>query len=165
MVRVSPVLPLKSKMYISTLRIVHLLLTILIASQGIFYLLGASEAFSKLSIDAFAEQRRNLDLVIANRFKVIYVAALIAGLITLVLYRNAPNEKVFICTLVTTIFIFADMIIAIKVSIPINNIFSKYPEPITADWHSLQIRWIGSMVLRGVFSAISLVVLLFSFNK
>lgn len=152
-------------MYTDKLRLFHLILIILIASQGIFYLLGAAEAFRKLSIGSFVEQRKLLDTVIAGRLRIIYPAALTTGLLILFFVRNAPENKVFICTAVATILIFTDTMLAIKYSIQLNNMFLKFSESGSTDWRLLQINWTSCMVARGICSAFALTVTLFSFYK
>lgn len=158
----------KQNMDTDKLRIAHLILVIIIASQGIFYLLGASEAFRKLSTVAFAEQRRLLDGVIASRFRFIYLLTLATGLLIIFLTRHTPQEKTFICTLAATLLLIADIIVALKGNIPVNNMFSNFSPSspsAPADWHFLQVRWISCMVIRGIYSTISLLIILFSFYK
>jgi hypothetical protein len=146
------------------LRLFQLFVTIVIASQGIFYLLGLAEALSNVSVATFAETRKTIDDAIANRLRILYYAALLSGIIVLIFSRNELSGKVFICTLIATVLIVIDIVMALKGSIPINTAFKQYPNGNT-NWAGLQAHWLKLIYYRGVLSATALILLLHSWGR
>jgi hypothetical protein len=146
------------------LRLFQLFVTILIASQGIFYMLALAEAMKTISVPTFAETRKAIDFVITNRLRFLYYSCLLAGIVILFLSKEDMTGKVFICTLIATLLILVDVLMALKGSIPINNAFQHYPNG-NVNWSELQMRWLRLIVIRGVLSAIALGALLFSWSK
>ena len=146
------------------LRIFQLFIVILLASQGIFYLLGIAEAMKGISVETFANYRKAVDLVIADRLRILYYAALATGLVVLFLSRGNIGGKVFICSGMATLLILVDVVLALKVNIPINETFNAYPNA-TADWKTLQVQWLNFATLRGVCSFGALISLLITWFK
>jgi len=142
------------------LRLFQLFITIILASQGIFYILALAEAFKNISVPTFAETRKAIDLVIADRLRFLYYAHLLAGVIILVSCRDNIRGAIFITTLIATVLVLADVILAIKGSVPINNSFQTYPD-MNADWRALQLTWLKLIVIRGTCTITALAALLF----
>ena len=147
------------------LRIVQLVITILIASQGIFYLLGVAPALKKISVPAFAEQRKAIDSVIAIRLRIIYYMSLVVGTAVLIAYKEEVTGVAFICSLIATLLLVADAVLALKFEIPINKLFGKYPDGTQYDWGNLQLSWLRFMVFRGICSSLALCSLLYSWLR
>jgi len=57
---------------VDILIVLQLLISIVLASQGIFYILGLAQAVKKISIQAFAEQRNAIDEFIATKLKFLF---------------------------------------------------------------------------------------------
>lgn len=148
-----------------SLRIVQLVITILIASQGIFYLLGITPALKKISVPAFAEQRKAIDSVIAIRLRIIYYMSLVVGIAVLIAYKDEAAGIAFVCSLIATLLLVADAVLALKFEIPINKLFGKYPDGIQYDWRNLQLSWLRFMVIRGICSSLALCSLLYSWLR
>jgi hypothetical protein len=146
------------------LRLFQLFVTIVIASQGIFYLLGLAGAMSNVSVATFAETRKAIDDAIANRLRILYYAALLSGILVLICSRNDLSGKVFICTMIATLLIIIDIGLALKGSIPINIEFKQYPNS-KVNWSGLQAEWIKLIYYRGVLSTVALIMLLHSWSK
>ncbi|NHA06139.1 hypothetical protein G7092_20185 [Mucilaginibacter sp. HC2] len=149
-------------MYTEKIRFLQLLVVIIIASQGIFYFIGCAEAMKHLTVPVFADYRKALDSFIAGRLKVLYYIALALGVTVLILSRQQMSGLVFLCTLVATLCIVMDVLIALKGSIPINNQFNQYPAANVADWRGLQLSWVKLILIRGIFSSTALITLLVS---
>ncbi|MBB6108554.1 protein of unknown function [Mucilaginibacter lappiensis] len=149
-------------MYTEKIRLLQLLVVIIIASQGIFYFIGCAEAMKHLTVPVFADYRKALDSFIAGRLRVLYYIALALGITVLMLSRQQMNGLVFLCTLVATLCIVVDVLIALKGSIPINNRFNQYPAGGVSDWRGLQLTWVKLILIRGAFSFTALVALLIS---
>ena len=147
------------------LRITQLIIALVIAGQGLFYLLGTAEALKGISINAFAEQRKAIDAVIAGRLTILYCAGVLLGIAILVTLRNNMTSHTFILTLMATILIAADVFAAIKFNIPINNAFKSYPMANNVDWRSLQLQWIKFISIRAVISIAAFILLLLPWLK
>jgi hypothetical protein len=148
-----------------SLRILQLVITILIASQGIFYLLGTASALKKISVPAFAEQRKAIDSVIAIRLRIIYYMSLLVGVAVLIAYKGDAAGVAFVCSLIATLLLVVDAVLALKFEIPINKILGKYPDGTQHDWRSLQLSWLRFIVLRGICSSLALCCLLYSWLR
>ena len=146
------------------LRTAQLIVTLIIASQGIFYLLAAAEAFRNISVHSFAEQRKAVDAIIGGRIKVLYYSCLLLGVIIAVSLRSQPASMGFICTLISTLLILADIIIAIKVNVPINKQFAAYPAG-SMNWELLRTKWLNYISIRGILSVLALLSLLISWRR
>jgi len=149
-------------MYTEKIRLLQLLVVIIIASQGIFYFIGCAEAMKHLTVPVFADYRKALDSFIAGRLRILYYIALALGITVLILSRQHMNGLIFICTMVATLCIVIDVLIALKGSIPINNQFNQYPASEVSDWRALQLSWVKLILIRGVFSSTALIALLVS---
>lgn len=152
-------------MVLDRLRVVQLIIAIIIASQGIFYILAGAEGLRNISVQAFAEQRKAIDIAIAGRIKVLYYSALLLGIINLVILGRASFSSTFMLTLLATLFTLADILMAIKFNVPINNAFASYPEGSIGDWKTLQFDWLKYIVIRGVLAIMAMISLLVSWWK
>ncbi|PTS94166.1 hypothetical protein DBR11_23975 [Pedobacter sp. HMWF019] len=141
---------------------VQLVLTIILASQGIFYLMGAAQAYQKLSLHAFSEQRLVLDNVIAIRLKLLYGIALLLGLAVLIGLRKTPLSSMFIGVSAATLFLLADVIIALVINIPINKAFANLAISDIGRGARLQASWLQAVLFRGILSTLALITLLIS---
>ena len=147
------------------LRITQLIIVLIIAGQGLFYLLGAAEALKGISTNAFAEQRKAIDTVIAGRLTVLYYIGILLGVAILITLRSNPASPVFILTLFATLLIGADAFVAIKFNVPINNAFKNYPGLTNIDWRALQLEWLKLIVIRGFISITAFIILLLPWLK
>lgn len=148
-----------------SLRIAQLVIAILIASQGIFYLLGVAPALKMISIPAFAEQRKAIDSVIAIRLRILYYMALVVGVAVLIAYKDEAAGVAFVCSLVATLLLVADAVLALTLEIPINKLFGKYPGGGQYDWRNLQLSWLRFIVIRGICSSLALCSLLYAWLR
>jgi len=148
-------------MIIAIIKTVQLAATIIIASQGLFYLLAAARAFKTLSINSFAEQRKAIDNVIVKPLQVLYYTALGANAAMLILQGGSVSSFVFAGTLASALLVLADVLIALKCNVPINRQFASYPAGTgIVNWAALQAAWLKYIVIRGVLSSLALAILL-----
>ncbi|MDQ7947558.1 MAG: hypothetical protein REI78_06475 [Pedobacter sp.] len=148
------------------IRLFQLLIAIVIASQGIFYLLGGASAAKSMSITTFSAFRNAIDQVIASRLRILYYAALVLGLVVLFLLRKEMSGPTFILSLVALLMVMVDIVLALKISLPINKAFHSYPNGHdAATWKNLQFSWIRMIVYRGICAIIALLALLLSWKK
>lgn len=150
-------------MLFSTLRLLYLLVYLLIASQGMFYLLGIHKALSHISIGAFAEQRKAIDLVIATPLKVLYLGGLSIGLLTLLLYWKKYNTLAYATLVVAFALMVVDILLAFTQNLPINQQFHSYSaQDMDTDWAQLRAQWLYFICLRGGLAILGLAFLLWS---
>lgn len=147
------------------LRITQLIIVLIIAGQGLFYLLGAAEALKGISTSAFAEQRKAIDAVIAGRLTVLYYIGILLGVAILIALRSNPANPVFILTLLATLLISADAFVAIKFNVPINNAFKNYTGASDVNLRVLQLKWLELIAMRGVISISAFTILLLPWLK
>lgn len=140
----------------------QLILTTIIASQGIFYLLGAARAYKHLSLHAFNEQRRLLDSVLPSRLKILYVLVLMTGLTGLFLLHDAILSRPFTGVLLSLSLILADIVLAIKINLPINHAIIHLETGDLDRGTKLQQTWLKAISARGILSALSLIAVLWS---
>ena len=141
--------------------VLQLLISIVLASQGIFYILGLAQAVKKISIQAFAEQRNAIDDSIAIKLKFLYYSALVVGIVVLILIRNEYSSLRFLCIALSTFFTLIDILLALRFNIPINNAFRSYPKA-HVDWNGLRATWVKFLIIRGLFSIAAMIMLLFA---
>jgi len=144
---------------VDILKIVQLLISIVLASQGIFYALGLAQAVKNISIPAFAEQRNAIDEHIAIKLKFLYYGALILGIVVLILLKEGYHSSTFVFLASSTMLTMADIVLAVKFNIPINKAFKSYPGGVV-DWNTLRARWIRFILIRGVLSIGAMLLLL-----
>lgn len=139
---------------------IQLVLTIIVASQGIFYLFGAAEAYQKLPASVFFQQRLALDQVLASRLKILYILVLITGICAMISLRVNPYSTPFIGTLAATLLLTGDIVIALRVSIPLNKEFTQASITDLANAARLQTMWLDTIAIRGWLSTMALISLL-----
>ncbi|HTE31092.1 MAG TPA: hypothetical protein VK666_12010 [Chryseolinea sp.] len=142
-------------MTLQIFRLLQLCVTIVLASQGIFYLLGLGEAVKALSVPAFAELRNAIDNAIAGRLRFLYYTAILLGVIVLALSFEQYHSLSFWCTAIAVLLTLSDILLAVKYNLPINKMFKSYPED-SIPWQNLQAEWIRFIIIRGVLITLAL---------
>jgi hypothetical protein len=134
-----------------------------IASQGMFYLVGLNKALHNVSLSGFIEQRKAIDVVIADPLRFLYFSS--AGIAILILafsFKN-PGSITFVTVLLSLICLGADMTLAIKKSIPMNEIINHYPGNGYPDIAKIKNQWLNMINLRGAIAITGLIILLSGF--
>jgi len=148
-------------MVIKTIRLLHLLSYMLVTSQVLFYLFILSDALKVISLDSFFEQRKAIDSLMLGRFKLMYYSCLVLSLGIVFLSARNPSSPFFISSLVALIFLIVDLVITIKVSMPLNSIAHTYATGSeSANWEAVRIEWLNYMKYRGVAIMIGMVSLI-----
>lgn len=148
-------------MIVYLLRIILILLYLIIVSQGLFYLFALSKAFAEISIDAFAENRKAIDLVIGDRLRFTYIASLIVCISILIMNIKNPGSLLFITTLISFICLLSDLILIVKFNLPINQAFHTYASHNhSLDWNALRHEWLKVINYRGLIQIIGFISLL-----
>lgn len=150
-------------MKIHALRTLYLLLYLFIASQGMFYLIGINRALQNISISAFVEQRKSIDAVIGDPLRVLYFSSIGIAVIILIYTIKNPGSIIFLSVALSLSCILADMSLAIKKSIPLNEIINNYPANNYNDIQTLRKEWLSYISLRGAIAITGLLILLSGF--
>jgi hypothetical protein len=117
---------IKKNMTIKLIRLLQLFTYLLVTSQVVFYLVVFGDALKLSSIWNFLEHRRAVESLVAERYRLIYYACLVCSVITLAIAAKRPDSPFFISSALALIFLLADVVIALKLSIPLNNLINTY---------------------------------------
>ena len=114
----------------------------LVAGQPLAYLVFLSSAQRALSAPAYIELRQHINPVMTRRVPVIYVAALVTGLMLLVLALRSRDGSVLATTTVALLCLVADVVLMLRENVPINGVMdrwstSTYPD----DWEAYRTKW------------------------
>jgi hypothetical protein len=151
-------------MIIYSLRIIYLILYLFIASQGTFYLLGINKAFATISIKAFIEQRKAVDLVIGGPLRFLYFSSLGIGVLIVACTAWQPPSHIFVTTLISFLCLTIDLFLAIRKSIPLNQIVNQYsPDNASVNYEDIRKQWITFINYRGMVTLSGLLALLSGF--
>lgn len=150
-------------MKLHTLRTLYLLLYLFIASQGMFYLIGINKALLNISISAFIEQRKSIDAAIGDPLRILYFSSIGIAILLLFFTFRTPGSVIFITVLLSLLCILADVSLAVKKSIPLNEIINNYPSNQDPDMQIVRTEWLSYINLRGSIAIIGLFILLSGF--
>lgn len=134
------------------LRLLQLVVYLIITSQLLFYLLILSDSLKQVSLPNFIELRKTVDMLMENRFRVIYYTGIILTLAVLILSTKKPGSIFFVTSCIALVCLIIDVSIAMKGNIPINKLINAYlPGDTSQDWSALRLQWLQLMNIRGVF--------------
>jgi hypothetical protein len=150
-------------MKLHTLRTLYLLLYLFIASQGMFYLIGINKALLNISISAFIEQRKSIDAAIGDPLRFLYFSSIGIAILLLFFTFRTPGSVIFITVLLSLLCILADVSLAVKKSMPLNEIINNYPSNQDPDMQIIRTEWLSYINLRGSIAIIGLFILLSGF--
>ncbi|MES2810453.1 MAG: hypothetical protein V4619_17595 [Bacteroidota bacterium] len=129
----------------------------LVAAQGANYVvLRFNRSVSLMSPSQFADLRRLTDIAIETPLKVLYLSTVILMALWLLLAYPPKGSSSYLLFVLAFILIVADLVMAIKISIPLNKlILNGNTNPI-----KYQLDWIKWISIRGYFSVTGMVILL-----
>ncbi len=151
---------------IKTLRLLQLVSYTIVASQFIFYLIILSGALRNVSITNFLEQRRAVDGLMQQRWKVVYYSCLALSTVMVAVSARQPGSWVFITSVIAMLCLVVDVVLALKGNEPINrmvNLAALTPKPPKGDfsnWEDLRVQWLRLIEIRGVITVSGLGALL-----
>ncbi len=143
---------------IKIIRLLHLVCFLILTSQLLFYVVVMGDAMKKTGINNFIELRKIVDPLVHLRHIPFYYACLVLGIILLVLMHRQWNSLVFTTTVFATVMLIADMVIAVKINVPINQHLNAYQfGTIDKSLETLRLKWIYFIELRGWISMAGMV--------
>lgn len=148
-------------MALKTTQFIQTVLFCIIAGQAFFYLIGGTAGLKNVSASTFIEQRKAIDVVIGPYLKILYPSTILISLIVLILLRQQVNSTLFLLSSLTFLLIVADLAIAIKGNIPLNQQMqgwstTNYP----ANWSVVRDQWMNYMHWRQACSITGLLCVL-----
>lgn len=140
---------------------VYLASYVIISSQLIYYLLVMSDALKLISIDNFMELRKTIDPIFKKRLSFVYYACLSLNIVLLVMRRGDLFSISYAALIVAFLCLVADLLIAIKGNIPVNNHITNYVSgSIEYNWHALRKDWLNYITWRGIANFIGMLSLI-----
>jgi uncharacterized membrane protein len=123
--------------------LITLLAYSIIVSQSFMYILSLRSTQLKLGANAYMEIRKLLDANMRAKFKYPVYLSLLCNLLLLVLTIQNPGSIIFITTAVAFIALVADVLIAVKGNIPVNDIINSWSmDNHPANWTMYRAKWL-----------------------
>ena len=140
---------------------VYLFSYVIISSQLIYYLLVMSDALKLISIDNFMELRQAIDPIFKKRLSFVYYACLGLNMVLLVMRRGDLFSISYAALIVAFLCLVADLLIAVKGNIPVNNHIANYFRgSIEYNWQALRKDWLNYITWRGIANFIGILSLI-----
>jgi hypothetical protein len=133
----------------------------IVASQPLAYVFFLGRAQRALSAPAYIELRQRINPVMNRRVPIVYVAALAAAILLLVLSARTARWNVVVTTAIALLCLVIDVIFMTRESGPLNAAVDRwsttsYPE----DWERYRTKWFAVFAYRQVVLLIGLFSLL-----
>lgn len=128
-----------------------LILYFFLAAQGAFYLLAFGKVFKTLPPDSFLQIRKATETVIEKPLKILYPTATFSMLLW-VMYANKHDTDSFLLLVVSLLMLLTDLILAVKVSIPLNQRIARFDNSFSTEVLRAKQKWIRLIIFRGYFS-------------
>ena len=145
---------------IKSLRLLHLLSYLLVTSQVLFYLFILCDALKMISLENYFEQRKVIDTLMGNRFRLMYYSCLALSVLAVVFSVKQPTSLFFITAMAALIFLMLDLAITVKGSLPLNALANTFDGSEKVDWNNVRIQWLDYMKYRGIAATIGMISLL-----
>ena len=142
-----------------TNKITCLTLYFFLASQGGFYLLAFGKVLKVLSTDSFLQIRKATERFIETPLKILYPVTNLCLMIWVVLAEKVSGLS-FTFLVSSLMLLLVDLLLAIKISIPLNKRIAKLESSFTDEAFTAKKRWIKFIVIRGYLSATGFIFLL-----
>lgn len=112
-------------------------------SQSFMYIIALKNVQTGMAAGPYIELRKLLDISFRTNFKFIVYAALLLNLVLVINSAKAPGSIFFISSLIAFIALVADVLLALKGNIPINNLINtwtinNYP----GNWADYRTKWL-----------------------
>jgi hypothetical protein len=130
-----------------------------LASQGAFYMLAFGKVFTTLPDDYFLKIRELTAKSIEMPLKILYPLAILSMLLW-INYADKEQTGVFAPLFLSFLMLLTDLLLTVKISIPLNRRIARLENSYTAEVVILKKRWIRFILIRGYFSVTGFVLLL-----
>jgi len=141
--------------------VVALLAYAVVVSQPLAYLFFLGKAQRELSAPAYIELRQRINAVMTKRISIVYLAALLALILQLVIAWRSDAWASFAAAAVALACLLVDAWFMLRENVPINGVVdgwsvTAYP----ADWETYRAKWFAIFAYREVVQLVGFVGLL-----
>ena len=134
----------------------------MLASQAGYFSLGYFRVMSELPPSDFMMIRKSTDAAIRNNLRILYLLALAAALLVLIMHRHELGSLRGILICVSVLCLVADIIIAKTGSERINAVINDASIEILVLQPQLQTKWLQLLAIRGGLSIAGFLLLIAS---
>jgi hypothetical protein len=122
---------------------INLLLYSIIVSQSFMYMIALRNVQEQLNAAAYIQLRKLIDQNFLRKFKPVMYAALVSGLVLIVLCFIDGSEFLRIASVIAYLALLTDVALTVKGDLPINAIINSWSEEnYPADWSSYRSKWL-----------------------
>ena len=112
---------------------ITMLMYAFVISQSFFYLLAMSGTMKRMQAETYIETRNLLTKNLQTPLQLVYYTALASSILLTAFCVVNPSGLLFICSVIALIALVADVLLAVKGNVPLNNFINswtaiKYPE-------------------------------------
>ena len=130
-----------------------------LASQGGFYLLAFGKVLKVLSTESFLQIRKATEMFIDTPLKTLYPVTNLCLLIWVVFAEKDDGLR-FTLLLMSFMLLVLDLMLAVKISIPLNKQIARLESSFTAEAFTAKEKWIRFIIIRGYLSVTGFIFLL-----
>ena len=125
------------------------------------YILALKNVQLSLEANPYTELRKLLDSNMRGNFKYVIYVALLANLILIILTIKNPGSLLFITSAIAFVALIAEVLLAVKGNIPINNIINTWSaDNYPTNWADYRTKWLHVFQYRQIANITGFVSLL-----
>ena len=148
-------------MEIKIIILINLILYSIVASQSFSYIISLTNVQQNMTATEYITFRKLTDKNFQLKFKPVIYAAVISNILLLIFRSNHFPDIVFITAALSLLALAADILIALKGNIPVNNIINRWTaDHYPADWERDRTKWFRAFYKRQVLNIAGFVLLL-----
>lgn len=151
---------MKSIDLLAVVRTAASVLYFFLAAQGAFYRVGFGRALFDIAPESFMELRKAVDPRVRKNLKLLYLSALPAMLIWLVLAVKSGEMLSYGPVLVALLLLIADLVLALKASEPVNELINSDLLNTRQGYQNARTKWMKYIFIRGNLAIAGFIVLL-----
>ena len=125
------------------------------------YILALKNVQLTLEANPYTELRKLMDSNMRSNFKYVIYVALLANLLLLILNIKNPGSLLFITSTIAFVALIAEVLLAVKGNIPINNIINTWTsDNYPTNWTDYRTKWLNVFQYRQIANLAGFVSLL-----
>lgn len=133
----------------------------IIVSQSFMYIIALKNVQTSMQAGPFIELRKLLDAGFRANFKNAIYVALLCNLLLVISMAKFPGGLLFISSLIAFIALVADVLLALKGNIPINNLINTWSiESYPDNWSAYRTKWLTIFQYRQICNLTGFICLL-----
>ena len=128
---------------------ITLLMYAVVISQSFFYILAMSVTLKKMQAQTYIETRNLLTANLQAPLQIVYYTTLSASVLLTAFCVVNPGGLLFITSLIALVALLADVVLALKGNIPLNNFINSWTSANYPDnWQHYRAQWFGLYHIR-----------------